>query len=109
MYSLSIFRTQHYPTTFLLQHAALDYPGRVRAGHCWRVYSEEFFSCSRVLAFSVPEIQRVPLEDVVLQVLLLKLGRPEVFLQRCLLPPSADQLRASIQVLLDIKAVLPLD
>ena len=43
--------------------------GRVRAGDCWRVYSQEFFESTRVDAFPLPEIQRVPLEEVVLQVL----------------------------------------
>ena len=40
----------------------------MRAGHCWRVYAREFFESTRVEAFPLPEIQRVPLEEVVLQV-----------------------------------------
>jgi HrpA-like RNA helicase len=40
----------------------------VRAGHCWRLFSEEFFLSPRMDEHPLPEIQRVPLEEVVLQV-----------------------------------------
>ena len=58
--------------------------GRVRPGHCWKLYSKEFFESSAICNYPVPEICRIPLEDVVLQVLLMKLGVPEVFLGKCL-------------------------
>jgi HrpA-like RNA helicase len=40
----------------------------VRAGSCWRLYSEAFFLSPRVDEHQLPEIQRVALEEVVLQV-----------------------------------------
>ena len=40
--------------------------------------------------------------------LLLRLGTPAAFLSQCLQPPSAEQIRASIATLIEIKAVLPL-
>jgi HrpA-like RNA helicase len=40
----------------------------VRAGSCWRLYSEDFFLSPRVDEHPLPEIQRVALEEVVLQV-----------------------------------------
>jgi HrpA-like RNA helicase len=82
--------------------------GRVRAGHCWRLYTETFFNGDVIEEYSVPEIRRVPLEEVVLQVLLLNLGLPEIFLGSCIEPPSREQVRRSVQTLLEIKAVLPL-
>ena len=114
--------------------------GRVRAGHCWRLFSEAFFLSTRVDEHPQPEIQRVPLEEVVLQVgiacsyvhlcgalvldaypvlyvylsvcvlqvLLLKLGSPESFLGQCMEPPSREQVRASLAVLIEVGAVLPL-
>eukprot|EP01034_Spumella_vulgaris_P021324 gene21324-27354_t len=82
--------------------------GRVRAGHSWRVFSKEFFASDRVDDFSEPEIRRIPLEEVVLQVLLLRLGRPEEFLGQCLQAPSLEQIKASICCLLEIGAILPL-
>ncbi len=42
-----------------------------------------------------------------MKVLLLKLGTPEVFLSQCLQPPSMEQIRQSIAVLIEIRAVLP--
>ena len=53
----------------------------------------------------MPEIQRVPLEDVVLKILLFNLGHPEIFLRTCLEPPSQQQIRASIVSLADVGAV----
>lgn len=81
--------------------------GRVRPGHCWRLYSAEWLSCDRVQDYTAAEILRVPLEEVVLQVLLLKLGLPDEFLVQCLTPPSISQVRTSVASLLDIKAILP--
>ena len=39
--------------------------------------------------------------------LLLNLGTPELFLSQCLQPPSVDQVRQSIAVLIELRAVLP--
>ena len=68
--------------------------GRVRPGHCWRMYPRQLFegapgtgTGAAMVEYSVPEIKRVPLEDVVLKILLLRLGHPEVFLRSCLDPP----------------------
>ena len=81
--------------------------GRVRPGHCWKLYTNDFFEGDTIDEYPIPEIQRIPLEEVVLQVLLLNLGLPENFLGLCINPPSMAQIRASVQVLLDIKAILP--
>ena len=43
----------------------------------------------------------------IFKVLLLKLGAPEVFLGRMMEPPSIEQIRASLAVLIEIGAVLP--
>lgn len=40
----------------------------MRAGSCWRLYSEDYFLSHRVDEHPLPEIQRVPLEEVTLQV-----------------------------------------
>lgn len=42
------------------------------------------------------------------QVLLLKLGAPEVFLGQCMEPPSIEQVRSALACLLEVGAVLPL-
>ena len=50
-------------------------------------------------------MQRISLEEVVLQVLSLKLGSPYTFLQQCLQPPSLTQLQDAIATLIALKAV----
>lgn len=81
--------------------------GRVRAGTCWRLYSQAFFDSPQVAVDPLPEIQRIALEEVVLQVLLRGLGAPKDFLSQCLQPPSTMQLHDAIACLIEIKAVLP--
>jgi len=87
--------------------------GRVRPGHCWRLYSQSFHDGTvggqtmSMAPFGVPEIQRISLEEVVLQILLLQLGHPVRFLRSCLEPPSDAQLSAAVASLIDFGAVLP--
>lgn len=84
----------------------LAFLGRCRAGFAWRMYTEDFFDAT-MEDYSTPEIRRVPLEEIVLQVLLLRLGLPEVFLAKTIQPPSMEQVRRSVHTLLEIKAILP--
>lgn len=55
--------------------------GRVKPGHCWRLYSQRFFqgvpqqpplpavdSQPSMAEFSTPEIRRIPLEELILKV-----------------------------------------
>lgn len=56
---------------------------------------------------SSPEIVRMPLEDIVLKVLMLELGHPEVFLSTCIDPPAVLNIRLAISRLIDIGAVEP--
>ena len=70
------------------------------------MYTEDFFDTT-MEDYSIPEIRRVPLEEIVLQVLLLRLGLPEGFLAKTIQPPSLEQVRRSVHTLLEIKAVLP--
>ena len=41
--------------------------GRVRAGHCWRMYSEAFLEGPDVLEHPLPEMRRIPIEEIILQ------------------------------------------
>eukprot|EP01039_Chlorochromonas_danica_P010575 gene10575-11716_t len=82
--------------------------GRVSIGTCWRLYSESYLtSIQHVASFPLPEIQRIALEEIVLQVLLRGLGSPKEFLSQCLQPPSLLQLQSAIATLIEVKAVLP--
>lgn len=88
-------------------HQRAGRAGRVRPGHCWRLYHKEFYFGEHVRPEHLPEMQRIPLEEVVLQILLRSLGAPRDFLQRCIEPPSPMQLQDAIATLVEIKAVLP--
>ena len=79
--------------------------GRVRPGDCWRLFSADFMDCPKLQEYSLPEIKRVPLEDVVLQILILQLGNPREFLSKCMDPPSMEQVDEALQVLLEIGAI----
>ena len=81
--------------------------GRTCPGHAWRVYTAELFEGDHMDQYAIPEMRRVPLEEVVLHILLLDLGSPELFLQSCIEPPSKVQVKRSIQTLIEIKAILP--
>lgn len=69
--------------------------GRTGPGVCFRLYSEaEYESLS---AYSTPEIQRVPLNSLLLQ--LVALGIPDVRKFPFLEPPPSDSVEEAIQVL----------
>ena len=53
--------------------------GREAAGKCWRLYQERYFE--RLPALPTPEVQRVDLAEVVLQLLVVGIGGADIFLQ----------------------------
>lgn len=81
--------------------------GRVKPGICWRVYHQSYFQSNVVEEYPIPQIKRIPLEEIILQILYLQLGKPELFLSQCLESPSIQQIRAAIANLIEMKAILP--
>lgn len=78
--------------------------GRVRAGVSYHLYSSH--TCQHDMQeYQLPEMLRVGLEDLVLQILLLDLGEPSVFLMKAVNPPSALAIRNSLQLLEGLGAV----
>ena len=75
--------------------------GRVSAGVCIRLYSEEDFQ-SRPL-FTDPEILRTHLAAVILQMSALNLGRPEDF--PFVDPPDSRQISDGFRLLFELQAV----
>lgn len=55
--------------------------GRVRAGTCWRLYTQDFHD-GRMAKHALPEMLRTSLEELVLSILLLELGQPADFLAK---------------------------
>ena len=86
--------------------------GRVQAGHCWRLFSPETAPVTR---FTLPEIFRVPLEDLVLQVFLLEelTGRGSVaildWLATLIEPPAKPAVVHSCVQLQEVGAITNVD
>ena len=72
--------------------------GRVKPGYCWHLYSTH--THDKVLDdYQLPEINRVGLEDLVLQILVLDLGEPSQFLTKAVDPPSDLSIKNALQLL----------
>ena len=77
--------------------------GRVRNGCCVKLFSRSMNA--RMAEQTTPEIKRVPLEELILQIELLELGDPTSFLMRALTPPKPNAVRAALQNLVDLSAL----
>lgn len=72
--------------------------GRVRKGKCYSLFTRHCHD-TRMQAFQVPEIMRVPLEELVLQIHLLELGSAAEFLPELLQPPPQKAVDAAVSSL----------
>lgn len=72
--------------------------GRVRKGKCYSLFTRQCHD-TRMPAFQVPEIMRVPLEELVLQIHLLDLGSSAGFLPELLQPPPQKAVDAAVSSL----------
>jgi len=75
--------------------------GRVESGICIRLYSEEDFE-SR-LEYTLPELQRSNLAEVILQMIALKLGAPDDF--PFIDPPHRNSIREGYLLLKELGAI----
>ncbi|CAL4144006.1 unnamed protein product, partial [Meganyctiphanes norvegica] len=66
--------------------------GRTGPGNCFRLYSEQEYSSFST--YSTPEIQRVPLDSLMLQ--MISMGLPNIRLFPFIEPPSGEKLESSI-------------
>jgi len=78
--------------------------GRVRPGIAYHLYSSHT-NQHDMQEYQLPEMLRVGLEDLVLQILLLDLGEPSIFLTKAVNPPSALAIRNSLKLLEGLGAV----
>lgn len=78
--------------------------GRVREGIAYHLYSGHTYEHD-MEEYQLPEMLRVGLEDLVLQILLLDLGEPTSFLAKAVNPPSALSMRNSLKLLEGLGAV----
>ena len=68
--------------------------GRVRNGRCYRLFTRS--ALARLPAHQTPEIHRVPLYNLCLQIRLLGLGKPRAFLSTVIEPPPREAIRAAV-------------
>ena len=78
--------------------------GRVRPGIAYHLFSSHTYE-HEMEEYQLPEMLRVGLEDLVLQILILDLGEPSQFLGRALNPPSELSMRNSLKLLEELGAV----
>ncbi|KAH0627943.1 hypothetical protein JD844_008535 [Phrynosoma platyrhinos] len=91
--------------TFVSKASALQRQGRagrVRDGFCFRMYTRDRFES--FLEYSVPEILRVPLEELCLHIMKCNLGSPEEFLSKALDPPQPQVVGNAMNLLRKIGA-----
>ncbi|XP_028604260.2 ATP-dependent RNA helicase DHX29 isoform X2 [Podarcis muralis] len=91
--------------TFVSKASALQRQGRagrVRDGFCFRMYTRDRFES--FADYSVPEILRVPLEELCLHIMKCNLGSPEEFLSKALDPPQPQVVGNAMNVLRKIGA-----
>ncbi|KAL4617559.1 ATP-dependent RNA helicase DHX29 [Arapaima gigas] len=94
--------------TFVSKASALQRQGRagrVRDGFCCRMYTKHRFE--GFVDYSVPEILRVPLEELCLHIMKCEYGSPEDFLSQALDPPQPQAVSNAVSLLRKIGACRP--
>uniref|UniRef100_A0A8C8YID8 ATP-dependent DNA/RNA helicase DHX36 n=1 Tax=Prolemur simus TaxID=1328070 RepID=A0A8C8YID8_PROSS len=77
--------------------------GRVQPGHCYHLYNG--LRASLLDDYQLPEISRTPLEELCLQIKILRLGGIAYFLSRLMDPPSSEAVLLSIRHLMELNAL----
>ncbi|XP_051766444.1 ATP-dependent RNA helicase DHX29 [Ctenopharyngodon idella] len=91
--------------TFVSKASALQRQGRagrVREGFCFRLYPK--FRFESFIDYSIPEILRVPLEELCLHIMKCEYGSPEDFLCRALDAPQPQAVCNAVSLLRKISA-----
>ncbi|XP_071736859.1 DExH-box ATP-dependent RNA helicase DExH7, chloroplastic [Rutidosis leptorrhynchoides] len=78
--------------------------GRVKPGICFCLYTRYRFE-KLMRPFQLPEMLRMPLVELCLQIKLLSLGRIMPFLQQALEPPTEEAITSAISLLYEVGAV----
>lgn len=77
--------------------------GRVCPGKCYHLYNG--LRASLLDPYQLPEIMRTPLEELCLQIKILKLGPIKEFLSKALDPPTEQAITLAITHLIDLNAL----
>lgn len=77
--------------------------GRVREGTCYKLYTSNFEK--KLNANTVPEILRLPLDQLCLQILAMNIADVHKFLALAISPPLPSNIDVAIETLLAVKAI----
>ena len=77
--------------------------GRVKQGSCFFMYTR--VRRDKMLPFQIPEILRVPLDELCLQIKLQQLGDVKEFLSKAIEPPSKDAVEQAVITLQELRAL----
>lgn len=78
--------------------------GRVRSGNCFCLYTRNRLE-KLMRPFQLPEMLRVPLVELGLQIKLLRLGNIAAFLEKALEPPQPDAVTSAVSTLREVGAI----
>ncbi|WCJ18473.1 RNA helicase family protein [Euphorbia peplus] len=78
--------------------------GRVKPGICFCLYTQHRFE-KLMLPYQVPEMRRMPLVELCLQIKLLSLGHIKSFLSKALEPPKDEAMNSAISLLYEVGAL----
>ncbi|XP_041377574.1 ATP-dependent RNA helicase DHX29-like [Gigantopelta aegis] len=76
--------------------------GRVRSGFCFRLFTEQMYRNFR--PYTLPELLRVPLEELCLNIMKCKFGKPVDFLAQALDPPQPQVTSRALALLREVGA-----
>ncbi|XP_033763100.1 ATP-dependent DNA/RNA helicase DHX36-like [Pecten maximus] len=77
--------------------------GRVQEGVCFHLFTS--LQQESLIDYQLPEILRTPLEELCLQIKLLKLGMVEPFINKAMQQPSPKAVHSALTTLQDLKAL----
>ncbi|XP_020915911.1 ATP-dependent DNA/RNA helicase DHX36 [Exaiptasia diaphana] len=77
--------------------------GRVQKGFCFHLFTE--LQAKKLIDFQLPEMLRTPLEEIALQIKILKLGMVAEFLSKALQPPSSLSVQNALDTLRQLNAL----
>lgn len=78
--------------------------GRVKPGICFCLYTHHRYK-NLMRPYQIPEMLRMPLVELCLQIKLLSLGSIKPFLLKALEPPSEEAIRSAISLLYEVGAI----
>ncbi|VFQ59026.1 unnamed protein product [Cuscuta campestris] len=78
--------------------------GRVKAGICFCLYTRHRYE-KLMRPYQIPEMLRMPLVELCLQIKLLSLGSINMFLSKALEPPKEEAISSAISLLYEVGAI----